>query len=202
MNCLQPFIQPILQSSHVGATGQGAGSQRRSLPGEEGSSKKVTSWVSLHSGGTNRTPGVCREPPGECLGVPSREEAGLEEGPGKVRGGWGAQFARGRGGVGEVRRRGRGGGGARRGGPVLPAPSSGPAHPALVYSLGRRRQQRLLTLCPLPRALRSRRGWAPQPLADGGPSLVATSVSHLPTAGASRHVQSFLGVFLVPTRSY
>lgn len=54
------------------------------------------------------------------MGVPSREEVGLEEGPGKVRGGWGAQFARGRGGVGAGRWRGRDGGGARR--PCAPRP--------------------------------------------------------------------------------
>lgn len=50
-----------------------------------------------------------------------------------------------------MRRRGRGGGGARR--PCAPRPELwAPAYPAPVYSPGRRRQQRLLTLCPLRRA--------------------------------------------------
>lgn len=90
---------------------------------------------------------------------------------------------------------GGGGAGAGRGGLVLPAPSSRPAHPALLYSPGRRRRRWLLTLCPLPgAALPSRVGSSttgrPQSLPRGGLCIPS---SHC--WGAPARVRPFFGVF-------
>lgn len=54
--------------------------------------------------------------------------------------------------------------------------------------------------CAHSRALRSRRGWALQPLTGRGPCGEVTSASHLLTAGEPQHVRPFFGG--VPTRGY
>lgn len=143
-----------------------------------------------------------REPPGECLEGPISGRGGTRggawEGQGLVGRSVCTREGRSRGGAAEGAWRGRG-----EAALCSPPRALGPRLPSAGLLSWKAASAAVAHAVPTPaRAVRSRRGWAPQPLAGFGPSLAAASVSHLPTAGASQHAQSFSGVFLVPTRSY